>query len=180
MGMVSFLDEERHSVTESKLKAHLATTMGGCCAEELVFGERSTGAQADYKQVTALARSMVCDWGMNKSLGPLALGGSEDEVFLGKEFSRTRNFSEQTAREIDGEIRDLVLEGERHAIALLSDNRAKLNALAAALLNYEVLDDAEIDTILAGGRIARSNDASESLGGDVGEMDAPSAAGTGG
>ena len=155
MGMVSFLAEERHSVTESRLRAHLVTGLGGCCAEALVFGERSTGAQADYKQVTALARSMVCDWGMNKDLGPLALGSEEEEVFLGKEFARTRNFSEQTAETIDREIRELVIDAEKRATALLKENRRHLDDLAGALLEYEVLDDAEIDRILEGKPLQR-------------------------
>ena len=163
MGMVSFLAEERHSVTESKLKAHLATGLGGRCAEGLVFGERSTGAQADYKQVTALARSMVCDWGMNKRLGPLALGGGDDEVFLGKGFARAQNFSEQTSQEIDAEIRELILECEQQAIDLLTANRDKLDALTGALLEHEVLDAAEIDTIIAGGQIVKHSSPDEDL-----------------
>jgi cell division protease FtsH len=155
MGMVSFLSEERNSVTESKLRAHLTTTLGGCCAETLVFGERSTGAQADYKQVTSLARSMICDWGMNKSLGPLSLGGQGEEVFLGKEFTRTRNFSEHTAVMIDTEIRDLVLEAEKRASQLLADNRAKLDMVTQALLEHEVIDDAELELVLSGQPIIR-------------------------
>jgi len=155
MGMVSFLAEERNSVTESKLRAHLTTTLGGCCAETLVFGERSTGAQADYKQVTSLARSMICDWGMNKSLGPLSLGGQGEEVFLGKEFTRTRNFSEHTAVMIDTEIRDLVLEAEKRASQLLADNRAKLDMVTQALLEHEVIDDAELELVLSGQPIIR-------------------------
>ena len=155
MGMVSFLSEERHSVTESKLRAHLLTILGGCCAESLVFGERSTGAQADYKQVTTLARSMICDWGMNKSLGPLSLGGQDEEVFLGKEFTRTRNFSEHTALMIDTEIRELVIEAEKRASKLLTDNRAKLDMVSEALLEHEVIDDAELDLVLSGKPILR-------------------------
>ena len=155
MGMVSFLSEERHSITESRLRAHLDTALGGCVAESIVFGERSTGAQADYKQVTSLARSMVCDWGMNKTLGPLALGGDDEQVFLGKEFSRSRPFSEQTAQVIDTEIRDLVVEAESRAARLLGENRAKLEALSEALLDYEVLDDTEIDEVLAGRKLTR-------------------------
>ncbi|MBT4101568.1 MAG: hypothetical protein HOE86_28205 [Gemmatimonadetes bacterium] len=150
MGMVSFLSEERHSVKESQLRAHLDTGLGGCVAESIVFGERSTGAQADYKQVTAVARAMVCDWGMSKSLGPVSLGGDDEQIFLGKEFSRQRDFSEHTAQTIDKEIRDLVVEAEERASSLLRENRAKLDALSAALLDYEVLDDAEIDEILHG------------------------------
>ncbi|NKB71123.1 MAG: ATP-dependent zinc metalloprotease FtsH [Candidatus Latescibacteria bacterium] len=150
MGMVSFLAEERHSITESKLQAHLATGLGGCCAEMLIFGERTTGAQADYKQVTTLARSMVCDWGMNKNLGPLSFGGDDDEVFLGKGLARTRSFSEQTALAIDQEIRDLVLQAERKATELLQQNEDKMHALAQALLVHESLDDSQVDQIFAG------------------------------
>jgi cell division protease FtsH len=93
---------------------------------------------------------MVCEWGMNKTLGPLALGGDDDHVFLGKEFSRSRHLSEQTSRPIDQEIRDLVVEAEAQATALLKANEARLHELARALLEYEVLDSREIDRLLAG------------------------------
>ena len=150
MGMVSFLSDERRSITETCLKAHLSTALGGCCAEKIIFNERSTGAQGDYKQVTSLARSMVCEWGMNKKIGPLSLGGADEEVFLGKEFSRMRNFSEQTALAIDDEIRMLVLRAEETATELLNSNLDSLHALASALLKHEVLDDSDIDCILEG------------------------------
>lgn len=166
MGMVSFLADERRSVTEARLRAHLATALGGCCAESLIFNERSTGAQGDYKQVTALAHSMVCDWGMNKNLGPLSLSGDDQEVFLGKEFARARNFSERTAEAIDQEIRDLVLDAERTAAELLSENEEKLESLAQALLEYEMLDDVEIDCILKGEPLERD---SRSEGAEDGE-----------
>jgi cell division protease FtsH len=156
MGMVSFLSDERRSITESRLRAHLATALGGCCAENLIFDERSTGAQGDYKQVTSLARSMICEWGMNKKIGPLSLGGADEEVFLGKEFSRTRNFSEQTALVIDDEIRDLVIKAQETATELLRFNVEQLHLLAEALLRFEVLDDSEIDRILAGESLDRS------------------------
>ena len=155
MGMVSFLADERHSVTETQLKAHLVTGLGGCCAESILFGERSTGAQADFKQVTALARKMVCDWGMNKDLGPLALGGDDEEVFLGKEFARSRAYSEQTAQSVDREIRDLIREAESRARELLEAHRQQLEDLSEALLEHEVLDSAEIDRVLAGLPILR-------------------------
>jgi len=155
MGMVSFLADERRSVTEKRLRAHLATALGGCCAESLIFNERSTGAQGDYKQVTALAHSMICDWGMNENLGPLSLSGDDQEIFLGKEFARTRNFSERTAEAIDQEIRDLVLDAEKTAAKLLAENEDKLEGLAQALLEYEVLDDVEINSILKGEPLER-------------------------
>ena len=150
MGMVSFLADERRSLTETRLKAHLATALGGCTAEKLIFAERSTGAQGDYQQVTRLARSMVCDWGMNEELGPLSLGGGDDEVFLGKEFTRSRQMSEETAQAVDREVRKLVVEAEETALRILGEKEDKLHSLARALLVYEVLDDAEIDQVLAG------------------------------
>jgi cell division protease FtsH len=157
MGMVSFLADERRSLTETRLKAHLATALGGCVAEKLIFAERSTGAQGDYQQVTGLARSMVCDWGMNEELGPLALGSGDDQVFLGKEFTRSRHISEETAQTIDREIRTLVVAAEEKATQILVDNNDKLHALARALLEYEVLDDSEIDQVLAGEPLARES-----------------------
>ena len=157
MGMVSFLADERRSLTETRLKAHLATALGGCVAEKLIFAERSTGAQGDYQQVTGLARSMVCDWGMNEELGPLALGSGDDQVFLGKEFTRSRHISEETAQTIDREIRTLVVAAEEKATQILVDNNDKLLALARALLEYEVLDDSEIDQVLAGEPLARES-----------------------
>ena len=156
MGMVSFLADERRSLTETRLKAHLATALGGCAAEKLIFAERSTGAQGDYQQVTRLARSMVCEWGMNEGLGPLSLGGSDDEVFLGKEFTRSRHLSEETAQAVDREIRKLVVEAEQTALRLLGEGEGKLHSLARALLAYEVLDDAEIDQVLAGEPLSRA------------------------
>jgi len=173
MGMVSFLAEERHSITESRLRAHLDTGLGGCVAESIVFGERSTGAQADYKQVTALARSMVCDWGMNKSIGPLALGAEDEQVFLGKEFTRSHNFSEHTAQAIDREIRDIIVEAEERASQLLQQNREKLDALVAALLDYEVLDDAEIDEILAGRTLAKEMVGADATGNGAADSASP-------
>jgi cell division protease FtsH len=155
MGMVSFLADERRSITETRLRAHLATALGGCCAEKLIFNERSTGAQGDYKQVTALARSMVCDWGMNHGLGPLSLGGEDDEIFVGREFARRRAFSDRTAEAIDQEVRELVLDAERIATELLRQHLDRLRLLAGALLEFEVLDDVEIDRILAGEPLTR-------------------------
>jgi len=159
LGLVAFLEEERLTYTETKLKAQLATGLGGCCAEGLVFGERTNGAQGDYRQVTALARRMVCDWGMNKDLGPLFLGKDEDEIFLGKEFSRAQTHSEKTSQAIDQEIRDLVLSAEKVASQVLKENEDKLHTLAKGLLEYEVLDDKEIDLVLAGQSLNRDDNA---------------------
>ncbi len=155
MGMVSFLPDERRSVTETRLKAHLATALGGCCAERIIFFERSTGAQGDYKQVAALARSMICEWGMNENLGPLSLASGDDEIFLGKGFARHTQISDETAQAIDGEIRRLVQEAEAAATKILKENTEKLHVIAQALLEYEVLDDVELDCVLAGQELDR-------------------------
>jgi cell division protease FtsH len=148
MGLVSFLPDERRSMTETRLKAHLATALGGCCAERIIFSERSTGAQSDYKQVASLARSMVCDWGMNQELGPIALSNRDEEVFLGKGFAQAGNLSEETTQIVDREIRRLVQEAEATATEILRNRIGDLHTIAKALLKYEVLDDTELDTLL--------------------------------
>ena len=151
MGIVSFLPDERRSMTETRLKSHIAVALGGCCAERIVFSERSTGAQSDYKQVASLARSMVCEWGMNEELGPIALSNEDDEVFLGKGFAQTGNLSEETIRMIDREIRGLVQEAEASATEILNSRIEDLHTIAKALLKFEVLDDDDIDILLDGG-----------------------------
>ena len=157
LGMVSWLEEETHTRTVTECKARLTTGLAGRCTELLVFGELTSGATSDYKQVTNLARAMVCDWGMSDNLGPLSLGGEDDEVFLGKEFTRTRNFSEHTAQVVDAEIRKFVLEAEDCSSALLKKNRDKLTAVAEALLVHEVLDNADLDRIIAGEEVIRTS-----------------------
>ena len=151
MGIVSFLPDERRSMTETRLKSHIATALGGCCAEQIVFSERSTGAQSDYKQVASLARSMVCEWGMNDELGPIALSNKDDEVFLGKGFAQTGNLSEETIRMIDREIRRLVQDAEASAMKILNSRIEDLHIIAKALLKFEVLDDNDLDILLDGG-----------------------------
>ncbi len=151
MGIVSFLPDERRSMTETRLKSHIAIALGGCCAERIVFSDRSTGAQSDYKQVASLARSMVCEWGMNDELGPIALSNEDDEVFLGKGFAQTGNLSEETIRMIDREIRGLVQEAEASATEILNSRIEDLHTIAKALLKFEVLDDNDIDILLDGG-----------------------------
>ena len=153
VGLVSFLPDERRSMTETRLKAHLATALGGCCAERIIFSERSTGAQSDYKQVASLARSMVCDWGMNQELGPIALSNRDEEVFLGRGFAQAGSLSEETTQIVDREIRSLVQEAEASASEILRNRIDDLHTIAKALLKYEVLDDTELDTLLDGGML---------------------------
>ena len=122
--------------------------MGGRVAEMIKFGQLTTGAGNDLEQATNLARKMVCDWGMSDKLGPLTFGKKEEEIFLGRDFAKRRDYSEAIAVEIDNEVRKIVVEAERNATELLTANVKKLDTLAKALLDKEILDGPEIDDIL--------------------------------
>ena len=162
MGLVSFLPDERKSISETRLKACLATALGGRCAEHIVFSERSTGAQSDYKQVASLARSMICEWGMNQELGPIAVSNREEEVFLAKGFTQTGSLSDETTQLIDREIRNLVREAEVSATEILRERIGDLHVIAKALLKYEVLDDTDLDKLLDMGVVESDQNLSDS------------------
>jgi cell division protease FtsH len=123
--------------------------MGGRLAEELFLGQMSTGAGNDIERATAMARKMVCEWGMSK-LGPLTFGKKEEQIFLGREISQHRDFSEDTAIQIDREVRRFVDEAYDRAKGILDGNRDALVAIANALLEREVLDANEIRLLIAG------------------------------
>ena len=116
----------------------IAMGLGGRIAEELVIGDISSGAAGDIKQITALARHMVCDWGMSP-LGPIAYGDNHDTVFLGRDITRTENVSEETARKIDVEIQRIITEQYERAKKIISERRPALDKIAAALLEHETL-----------------------------------------
>lgn len=120
-------------------------------AEELVLHHMTTGAGNDIERATEMARKMVCEWGMSEKMGPLTFGKKEEMVFLGKEIATHKNYSEQTAKEIDSEIKVIVMEGYNRAKKILVENIDTLHRLANALLEKEVLDGAEIDRIIFGG-----------------------------
>ncbi|MDQ2644581.1 MAG: ATP-dependent zinc metalloprotease FtsH [Myxococcota bacterium] len=152
LGVTMFLPtEDRHLMTRQQTLARVAMALGGRVAEELVFGEITTGAQDDIKRATRLARAMVCELGMSAKLGPVAYGENEESVFLGREMtSRREDYSEETAREIDQEVRSIVEGQYTVARKVLSDNRDGLDRLATALLERETLDSTEIESVLAG------------------------------
>jgi len=129
--------------------------MGGRVAEEITFGQKTTGAGNDIEQATNMARAMVCEWGMSDRMGPLAFGKKEGEVFLGRDMASTQTYSEQTAREIDAEVRRIVTEQYERAKKILLERRESLDKIAEALLEYETLDLADVDVLLAGGTINR-------------------------
>jgi cell division protease FtsH len=142
--------DDRHTYSREYCKAILARMLGGRAAEEVVFGEITTGAGNDIEQATNLARKMVCEWGMSEELGPLTYGKREEMIFLGKEIAHERDYSEATAQRIDREVRRLVEEGRDQALKLLRDNVDKLHALAKGLLEREILDAEQIDRIVRG------------------------------
>ncbi len=143
--------QDRLSLTREFAKARLAVLMGGRVAEELVFGHYTTGAVNDIQQASDLARRMVTEFGMSDRLGPVAYGGEEEQIFLGRDFnSQSRKYSEMTAQLIDEEVQGLVRAGEASAKSLLTEKRALLDAMAEALLVRETLDAEEIDALVEG------------------------------
>lgn len=143
-------EEDRHNLKHSYLLDRLGVMLGGRVAEKIIFGDVTSGAESDLKQATQLARRMVCQWGMSDKLGAAAFRRGEEHVFLGRELTQQRDFSEQTAQLIDDEIRRILDEVERKAENLMQKHRNKLEALAKALIETETLDADEIKRIFKG------------------------------
>jgi cell division protease FtsH len=141
--------EDKHTVTKDYLETQLAVFMGGRCAEEIFLKQMTTGAGNDIQRSTAMARAMVCEYGMSK-LGPLTFGKKEQEVFLGRDIGQARDFSDDTAKQIDEEVRILVDAGYRSAYSILDNNHDIMHRMSAALLERETLDAAEIKLIIEG------------------------------
>ena len=139
--------DDKHTYTKTYLEGTLTVLMGGRCAEEIFLGHITTGAGNDIERATEIARKMVCDWGMSV-LGPLAFGKKEEAIFLGREIAQHRDYSEDTAIHIDQEVRRIVTAGYENAHSILENNRDVLERIAAALLEREVLDAAELKLIL--------------------------------
>jgi len=143
-------EEDRLNLSLATAVDQIAVAMGGRVAEELIFGQITTGASNDIQVATDLARKMVCEWGMSEKLGPLHFGRGEEMVFLGRDFNDQRDYSEQTAIEIDAEVRRIVTENYNRAKQIVADNVDKLKALAEGLLEYETLDGTDIDNLFSG------------------------------
>ncbi len=150
LGVTVYLPEEdNHTVTKDYLETRMATLMGGRCAEEIFLKKMTTGAGNDIERATDLARKMVCEFGMSK-LGPMTFGKKEQEVFLGREIGQSRDFSDDTARQIDAEVRSFVDSGYKAAYSILENNQDIMHRMAAALLERETLDALEIKMIIEG------------------------------
>ena len=141
--------DDKHTYTRDYLETRLAIMMGGRVAEELFLNTMTTGAGNDIEQASDLARKMVCEFGMS-AMGPITFGKKEEQIFLGREISQHRDFSEETAQQIDSEVRRFVDEGYKSAVSILGSNRPALEKIAQMLLEREVLDANEIQMIMEG------------------------------
>jgi len=144
--------EDKHNYSKEYLLNDIAILYGGRIAEEIVFGlpEVTTGAMNDIERATELARKMVCEWGMSERMGPLQFGKREEMIFLGREIAQHQDYSEQTAMEIDREVRRFIMENYERAKEIVQGHQEKLHRLAEALLEREVLDGQEIDRLVSG------------------------------
>ncbi|MGA2277439.1 MAG: ATP-dependent zinc metalloprotease FtsH [Terracidiphilus sp.] len=169
LGVTIFLPGDRHNYTREYLEAKLAMSYGGRVAEEIFLNQMSTGAGSDIEVATDLARRMVCEYGMSR-LGPLTFGKKEEQIFLGREISQHRDFSEETARQIDLEVRRLIDEAYQSAHTIVETNAEAMHRIAAALLERETIDADEVKMLIDGQQLPpmRSNLATPS---DVGGPD---------
>ena len=140
--------DEKHTYPRTFLLNNIVILLGGRAAEEIILKEFTTGAGNDIERATALARKMVCEWGMSETMGPLSYGKKEEAIFLGREFATHKDYSEETAQKIDSEVSRIVSEGYEKAKGLLNEHIEILNRLAEELLEKEVLNTAEIDEII--------------------------------
>ncbi|WP_017941358.1 MULTISPECIES: ATP-dependent zinc metalloprotease FtsH [unclassified Thioalkalivibrio] len=153
LGVTMFLPEEdRYSHSKTRLQSQLASLFGGRLAEEIIFGDEkvTTGASNDIERATQIARNMVTKWGLSEKLGPLDYGEEEGQPFLGGQMGKSKPMSDDTARQIDAEVRQIIDTNYQHAKQILVDNVDKLHAMAGALMKYETIDDKQIEDIMAG------------------------------
>lgn len=139
--------DDRHNYNRDFLMDTISVLMGGRVAEELIMNQLTTGAGNDIERATEMARNMVTEWGMS-SLGPMCFGKNEQEMFLGREVTRSINYSEETARKIDAEVHSIIMGCYDRTRQLISENIDHLHAIAQHLLEKEVMDGSEIDALL--------------------------------
>jgi cell division protease FtsH len=142
--------DDKYNYSKEYLVNRITILLGGRAAEEMVLNQQTTGAGDDLEKATEMARKMVCEWGMSEKLGPLTFGKREEHIFLGREFARQQDYSEETAVLIDAEVKQIVVDSATRARQILEERLAKLHSLAQALLEHESLDGEEIARILAG------------------------------
>src|SRR5207245_7267603 len=142
--------EDKYTVTRSEILANITAILGGRVAEEIVFGEKPTGAANDIEKAKDLARKMVTEFGMSDKLGPLTLGTKHGPVFLGRDLVESRNYSDEIAYEIDKEVRRIIDECYGRARTVLTDDREILDRIARSLLERESLESDQLSALIAG------------------------------
>ncbi len=147
--------EDKVNGYKKQILDQITMAMGGRIAEELIFNEMSSGASNDIERATETARAMVTRWGMSEKMGPLAFGKSDGEVFLGRDFNSARDYSEDTARQIDAEVRGIVMGCYENGKRLLTEHLEGLKRVADALVEYETLDAEDVNILLQGGQLTR-------------------------
>lgn len=158
LGLTQLLPkEDKYTFSQEFAENQIAYMMGGRCAEEVIFKQRTTGAGNDIERATELAKKMVCNWGMSEKVGPLNFGKEDDQIFLGKDFAQRKDYSESTAQVIDAEVRRIVQDNYQRALNILKANTDKLENLAKALLEFEVIDGEDIDRAMRGEVPLRKN-----------------------
>jgi len=158
-------EDERYNFTRDYMESSIAILLAGRSAEELFLDTMTTGASNDLERATERARKMVCEWGMSDEMGPLTFGKKEEQIFLGREIAQRQDYSEDTARRIDQEVKRIVMQGYQSARTLLEANREPLTQLAETLLEYESLDAREIESVIRGEKLTRK--AESPRGGDT-------------
>ena len=143
-------EEEKYFITKGRMKDELVNLLGGRVAEELIMDDISTGAQNDLQRVSKIARNMVTKYAFSENLPSMSFDNDSDEVFLGKDFTTRRNYSEEVASQIDKEIEKIVQEAYERTRTLLTDNIDKLHNVAKALINYETLDKDKFEDAFLG------------------------------
>jgi cell division protease FtsH len=141
--------DDKYNYSRDYLMNRITILLGGRAAEEMVLQQQTTGAGDDLEKATEMARKMVCEWGMSEKLGPLTFGKREEHIFLGREFARQQDYSEETAVLIDAEVKQIILDSAARARSILEEQIARLHRLAKALLEHESLDAEEITRVLA-------------------------------
>jgi len=147
---MSLPQEDRYLHSKTEFEDKIAGMLGGHVSEELVFGDTTTGASNDIEKATSLARAMVTQYGMSEKLGPLAFGKKEEMVFLGREISEQRNYSDEVAAKIDAEVREIIDRAYDRAKEALTQQREILDRLAALLIEKETIEGEEFESLFSG------------------------------
>jgi cell division protease FtsH len=153
--------DDRHTYRKDYLMSQIAVLMGGRAAEEIFLGQLTTGAGNDLERATDIARKMVCEWGMSEAMGPLTFGQKEEQIFLGKEFARHIDYSEETAKSIDSEISQIVTENYDKARKIIEDNTECVERIVEALLERETLQADQIEMLIQGKKLPEVEKPSE-------------------